>query len=239
VDQFDLSALTWMLSGAAPLKADLAAECGRRLGCEVVQGYGMTEASPVTHLTPPGAFRPGSAGITAPNTQTRIVDPARGVDQDAGQDGEIWVRGPQVMKGYLGNPQATADSIDPDGWLHTGDLGHIDADGHLYVTDRLKELIKGGRRNPCRLRYAAARCLRRPGTDPALCRLSGGWLQADPAAGGDRSDPEVGLREDLAPGAAGCRGRPGQPASRVRRTTDQLSAPAQNAPVRAARIPLV
>ena len=142
VDQFDLSALTWMLSGAAPLKADLAAECGRRLGCEVVQGYGMTEASPVTHLTPRGAFKPGSAGITAPNTQTRIVDPARGVDLDVGQDGEIWVRGPQVMKGYLGNPQATADTIDPDGWLHTGDLGHIDADGHLYVTDRLKELIK-------------------------------------------------------------------------------------------------
>jgi acyl-CoA synthetase (AMP-forming)/AMP-acid ligase II len=142
VEQFDLRALTWMLSGAAPLKADLAAECGRRLGCEVVQGYGMTEASPVTHLTPRGAFKPGSAGVTAPNTQTRIVDPVHGTDLGPDQDGEIWVRGPQVMKGYLGNPQATALTIDPGGWLHTGDLGHIDADGHLYVTDRLKELIK-------------------------------------------------------------------------------------------------
>jgi len=142
VDAFDLSALTWVLSGAAPLKADLAVACGRRLGCEVVQGYGMTEASPVTHVTPPGGFKPGSIGVTAPNTQTRIVDPVRGTDLGTGKDGEIWVRGPQVMKGYLNNPQATAATIDSDGWLHTGDLGHIDADGHVYVTDRLKELVK-------------------------------------------------------------------------------------------------
>jgi acyl-CoA synthetase (AMP-forming)/AMP-acid ligase II len=142
VDKFDLSALTWVLSGAAPLKADLALECGRRLECEVVQGYGMTEASPVTHLTPPGGFKPGSIGVTAPNTQMRIVDPVRGADLGTGEDGEIWVRGPQVMKGYLNNPQATAATVDPEGWLHTGDLGHIDADGHVYVTDRLKELIK-------------------------------------------------------------------------------------------------
>jgi acyl-CoA synthetase (AMP-forming)/AMP-acid ligase II len=142
VDKFDLSALTQIVSGAAPLKAGLAAECGRRLDCEVVQGYGMTEASPVTHITPPSGSKPGSAGVTAPNTQTRIVDPARGADLGPGQDGEIWVRGPQVMKGYLGHPQATAATIDSGGWLHTGDLGHIDADGYLYVTDRLKELIK-------------------------------------------------------------------------------------------------
>ena len=142
VDKFDLSALTQVLSGAAPLKADLAADCGRRLGCEVVQGYGMTELSPVSHCTPRGGFKPGSVGVTAPNTQTRIVDPVRETDLGTGEDGEIYVRGPQVMKGYLNNPQATAATIDPDGWLHTGDLGHIDADGHLYVTDRLKELIK-------------------------------------------------------------------------------------------------
>jgi 4-coumarate--CoA ligase len=142
VDKFDLSALTQVLSGAAPLKADLAADCGRRLGCEVVQGYGMTELSPVSHCTPRGGFKPGSVGVTAPNTQTRIVDPVRETDLGPGEEGEIYVRGPQVMKGYLNNPQDTAATIDPDGWLHTGDLGHIDADGHLYVTDRLKELIK-------------------------------------------------------------------------------------------------
>jgi len=139
VDKFDLSALTQV---PAPLEADVAADCGRRLDCEVVQGYGMTELSPVSHCTPRGGFKPGSVGVTAPNTQTRIVDPVRETDLGTGEDGEICVRGPQVMKGYLGNPQATTATIDPDGWLHTGDLGHIDADGHLYVTDRLKELIK-------------------------------------------------------------------------------------------------
>jgi acyl-CoA synthetase (AMP-forming)/AMP-acid ligase II len=142
VDQFDLSVLTQILCAAAPLKVDLADECGKRLGCEVVQGYGMTELSPASHITPPGWFRPGSVGVTVPNTQTRIVDPASGADAGIGEEGEIWVRGPQVMKGYLNNPQATAAMIDSDGWLRTGDLGHIDADGHLYVVDRLKELIK-------------------------------------------------------------------------------------------------
>ena len=142
VDSFDLSGLAQVLSAAAPLKVDLADECAERLDCEVVQGYGMTELSPASHMTPPGWFRPGSVGVTAPNTQTRIVDPVSGADAGAGEEGEIWVRGPQVMKGYLNNPQATAAMIDADGWLRTGDLGHIDADGHLYVVDRLKELIK-------------------------------------------------------------------------------------------------
>jgi acyl-CoA synthetase (AMP-forming)/AMP-acid ligase II len=142
VDAFDLSVLTQILCAAAPLKVDLADECAKRLDCEVVQGYGMTELSPASHITPPGWFRPGSVGVTVPNTQTRIVDAATGADVGVGEEGEIWVSGPQVMKGYLNNPQATAAMIDADGWLRTGDLGHIDADGHLYVVDRLKELIK-------------------------------------------------------------------------------------------------
>jgi 4-coumarate--CoA ligase len=142
VDKFDLSFLRHIVSAAAPLKADLAAECAKRLDCEVVQAYGMTELSPASHVTPPGQFKPESVGLTVPNTQTRIVDPASGADVGVGEEGEICVHGPQVMKGYLNNPQATAAMIDPDGWLHTGDLGHIDADGHLYVVDRLKELIK-------------------------------------------------------------------------------------------------
>jgi 4-coumarate--CoA ligase len=142
VDAFDLSALRQIFSGAAPLSAELALETGQRIGCEVVQGYGMTELSPVSHLTPSGHFKPGSVGLTAPNTETLIVDPASGEALGVDLDGEVWVRGPQVMQGYLNNPTATRNTIDDDGWLHTGDVGHVDADGHLYVVDRLKELIK-------------------------------------------------------------------------------------------------
>jgi acyl-CoA synthetase (AMP-forming)/AMP-acid ligase II len=141
VDQYDLSSLKMVFSGAAPLSAELALECGARLDCEVVQGYGMTELSPVTHATPSGGFVPGSVGITVPNTELRIVDP-EGNDLGAGEDGEVWVRGPQVMKGYLNNEAATNATIDDEGWLHTGDVGHVDEDGHLFVVDRLKELIK-------------------------------------------------------------------------------------------------
>jgi 4-coumarate--CoA ligase len=142
VDSFDLSALEQVFSGAAPLSAELAMEAGKRLGCEVVQGYGMTELSPVSHLTPPGYSKPGSVGVTAPNTELRIVHPASGEDLGPDEDGELWIRGPQVMKGYLNNPEATALTLDAEGWLHTGDIGHVDDDGHVYVVDRLKELIK-------------------------------------------------------------------------------------------------
>ncbi len=142
VDSFDLSALKQVFSGAAPLSAELAIETGNRLGCEVVQGYGMTELSPVSHLTPMGQFKPGSVGVTVPNAETMIVDPLTGDALGIDVDGEVWVRGPGVMRGYLNNEAATAATIDADGWLHTGDIGHIDADGHMYVVDRLKELIK-------------------------------------------------------------------------------------------------
>lgn len=142
VDQYDLSHVRYMMSGAAPLSAEVGEEAAARLGCEVVQGYGMTELSPVSHMTPPGGYKPGSVGVTAPNTETAIVDPGTGEFLGIDVDGEVWVRGPGVMKGYLNNPSATAATIDDDGWLHTGDVGHIDADGHLYVVDRIKELIK-------------------------------------------------------------------------------------------------
>ncbi len=142
VDAYDLSKVEQVFSAAAPLSADLALEAGKRLGCEVVQGYGMTELSPVSHCTRAGEFRPGSVGVTIPNTETRVVDPGSGDDLDFGVDGEVWVRGPQVMKGYLNNERATADTITDDGWLRTGDIGHIDEDGHLFIVDRLKELIK-------------------------------------------------------------------------------------------------
>ena len=141
IDQYDLSHLKQIFSGAAPLGADLAAEAAARIDCEIVQGYGMTELSPVTHATPPGQGKPGSCGVTVSNTECRIVD-EEGNDQDTGGVGELWIRGPQVMKGYLTNDAATANTIDSEGWLHTGDVGRFDEDGHLYIVDRVKELIK-------------------------------------------------------------------------------------------------
>jgi len=141
VDDYDLSSLSLIMSGAAPLGGDLADDAAKRVGCEVVQGFGMTELSPVSHATLAGQGKAGSSGVTIPNTESRIVDEV-GNDVPAGHDGELWVRGPQVMKGYLNNEGATAATIDRDGWLHTGDVGHIDSDGHLFIVDRLKELIK-------------------------------------------------------------------------------------------------
>ncbi len=142
VDQYDLSSLRQVFSGAAPLSADLALAARARSGCDVVQGYGMTEMSPVSHLTPIGGFKPGTCGVTVPNAECRIVSPETGEDQPVGGEGELWVRGPMVMAGYLNNPEATAVTVDVDGWLHTGDVGVIDTDGHLTIVDRVKELIK-------------------------------------------------------------------------------------------------
>jgi acyl-CoA synthetase (AMP-forming)/AMP-acid ligase II len=145
VDRHDTSSLRVIVSGAAPLDGDLARACGARIGCHVYQGYGLTEASPVTHLPPDGpeaASHPGTVGFALPGTECRAVDPVTRAPLPDGSDGEIAIRGPQVMSGYLNDPEATAAAIDADGWLHTGDLGHIDADGRLHLVDRLKELIK-------------------------------------------------------------------------------------------------
>ncbi|MCB1388292.1 MAG: AMP-binding protein [Rhodobacteraceae bacterium] len=142
VDAFDLSGLRQVNSAAAPLGADVAEAMGKRLGTHATQGYGMTELSPASHVSPQGHGRAGASGVTIPNTQCRVVDPATLEDVPTGADGELWVKGPQLMKGYLNNPKATAETIVEDGWLRTGDIGHFDPDGYLYITDRLKELIK-------------------------------------------------------------------------------------------------
>jgi acyl-CoA synthetase (AMP-forming)/AMP-acid ligase II len=144
VDDFDLSSLQFMLSGAAPLSAELEVACGKRLGCRMEQGYGLTETSPTTHSVPDelAGQMPGSIGPPVPNTECRIVDVTTGEDAPAGEPGELCIRGPQVMKGYLNNPEATARTIDPDGWLHTGDVARIETDGSLRIVDRVKELIK-------------------------------------------------------------------------------------------------
>jgi 4-coumarate--CoA ligase len=142
VDEYDLSKVTVVNSGAAPLSAELALEAGSRLQCEVSQGYGMTELSPTSHRTPGGRSKPGSVGTAIPNTEAMIVDPVSGKPVNVNESGELWIRGPQVMLGYLNNPSATAATVDAEGWLHTGDIGRIDEDGYLFIVDRLKELIK-------------------------------------------------------------------------------------------------
>ena len=141
VDEYDTDSLKVIFSGAAPLSGELGEEAEARMGCSVIQGYGMTELSPVSHATIPGQGKSGSSGVTVSNTECRIVD-LEGNDLGVDEDGELWIRGPQVMKGYLNNDEATAETIDADGWLHTGDVAHFDSDGHIYIVDRIKELIK-------------------------------------------------------------------------------------------------
>ena len=147
VDGVDLSALKHVTSAAAPLDGELAEACAKRLGLHaVLQAYGMTELSPGTHAVPQDDPEPppGAVGKLFPSTEMRLVG-ADGNDVGDDETGEIWIRGPQVMKGYLGRPADTDATIDRDGWLHTGDIGHLDEDGYLYIVDRLKDLIiRGG-----------------------------------------------------------------------------------------------
>jgi acyl-CoA synthetase (AMP-forming)/AMP-acid ligase II len=140
----DLTSVRKLFSGAAPLGADVIRQCTARVGCFLQQGYGLTESSPATHTTPddPANTKPGSIGAPLANTECRVVDPTSRADVAPGQDGEIWIRGPQVMLGYLNCPEATQATVDEDGWLHTGDIGHADAHGDFFIVDRLKELIK-------------------------------------------------------------------------------------------------
>ncbi|MFT4127975.1 MAG: AMP-binding protein [Gordonia sp. (in: high G+C Gram-positive bacteria)] len=154
VDNYDLSSLEVMLSGAAPLDDELGKAVAKRLNLTMLQGYGMSELSPVSHMIPPNVddfglpFPPlSSTGWAVPNSENKIVDPATGEDIGIPADGlsapgELWVKGPNVMLGYLNNDQATAETIDADGYLHTGDMAQVDATGCVYIVDRLKELIK-------------------------------------------------------------------------------------------------
>jgi acyl-CoA synthetase (AMP-forming)/AMP-acid ligase II len=143
-DEYDLSSLRYAFCGAAPLDVEIAERAEARLGCRIRQGYGMTEASPGTHQVYDDDFPnlpAGSIGRLAPNTEARLVAPGTDDDVEPGTPGELLIRGPQVMAGYLGNPEATAITV-TDGWLHTGDLVRVDEDGVFWVVDRIKELIK-------------------------------------------------------------------------------------------------
>lgn len=144
VDRFDLSKLEALHCGAAPLSPEVANACSERLGVNINYGYGMTELSSLSHLSYRNAEKPKalSIGYCLPNTLCKVVDPESQRDLEPGEKGEVCIRGPQVMKGYLGQPEATAEIIDSEGWLHTGDIGYTDEAGALFIVDRLKELIK-------------------------------------------------------------------------------------------------
>ena len=146
VDKYDLSSVRQIMSAAAPLGADVAKATTARLHgrCVIRQGYGLTETSPLSHLMPlaVGMSKPGSVGVPVLNQLVKVVGVDSGNNLPAGQEGEIYIKGPNVMKGYLNQPDATNKTLTKDGWLKTGDIGYFDQDGFFYITDRLKELIK-------------------------------------------------------------------------------------------------
>ncbi|KAK7076224.1 hypothetical protein SK128_028319, partial [Halocaridina rubra] len=133
-----------IVCGAAPLGPALVEEFWKKFGEDIQfqEGFGMTEASPVTHLTPAGKYTPGSTGVAVPNTMAKIADINTGQTLGPGIEGELCVHGPQVMKGYYNNEKATKETIDENGWLHTGDIAKIDDQQNVFIVDRLKELIK-------------------------------------------------------------------------------------------------
>ena len=145
VDEHDVSSLRWINSGAAPLGAELADACARAPRLHGRPGLRPDRDEP-GHPRGAGRARREPAGIDrparfrAPSAGSSTSRPGRTLGP--GEDGEVWIRGPQVMRGYLGDEQSTADTLDADGWLHTGDIGHADEDGWFYLVDRLKELIK-------------------------------------------------------------------------------------------------
>jgi long-chain acyl-CoA synthetase len=133
-------ALRVVASGGSALAPAVAAALGERLGVPVIQGYGLAELSPLSHNDLPGRSRPGSVGPAVPGTECRIVDLDTGAGLGTGHKGEVLLRGPQLMAGYLGQPHAP--DIDADGWFHTGDVGYQDADGWLFLVDRIKDVFK-------------------------------------------------------------------------------------------------
>jgi long-chain acyl-CoA synthetase len=142
VRQYDLHSVKACISGAAPLPMDVQIKFGEITGGRLVEGYGLTEAAPVTHCNPIyGERRKGSIGLPFPNVEAKIMDYETFVEKPVGQDGELWLRGPQVMKGYWNKPDETAVTVTEDGWLRTGDIARVDADGYFYIVDRLKDII--------------------------------------------------------------------------------------------------
>jgi long-chain acyl-CoA synthetase len=140
----DLRHLSVCYSGASALPAEILRRWEQATGAPIYEGYGQTEAGPIlTYNAPNLPIKPGRVGLPLPGTDIRIVDVATGVPLAANQPGEICARGPQIMSGYWNQPEETASAL-RDGWLHTGDIGAIDAEGHLAILDRLKDMVITG-----------------------------------------------------------------------------------------------
>jgi len=151
VDEYELGSVRAILCGAAPIDHTLMSAVATRLNTRMRQGYGMSEASPVTHILPPDAedqgLSLGSIGFAIANLEAKLINVETAAEIEApaegqSEPGELWVRGPNVMLGYLGRDDATAEIIDVDGFLHTGDIATVGVFGEFYIVDRLKELIK-------------------------------------------------------------------------------------------------
>lgn len=144
ISSYDLSSVRRFNCGAAPLTLDTAADFRKATGCgEIRQGYGMTETTVAVMYNAPGyPLKSGSVGLLLPNTTAQVIDLKSKKVLGPRERGEIWLRGPQIMLGYINDPTATQSTIDSDGWLHTGDVGYYDEDGYFFVVDRIKELIK-------------------------------------------------------------------------------------------------
>ncbi|XP_033733817.1 4-coumarate--CoA ligase 1-like isoform X2 [Pecten maximus] len=141
VQKYDLTSIQVSICAAAPLAFSLFTEYQNRLNLSIIQGYGMTELSPVATLDTMSSVHPGTSGFLIPNTSAKVVNIDTGAELGPGQIGEICIRGPQIMKGYHNNKEATDETV-RDGWLHTGDIGYVNDDECFVITDRLKELIK-------------------------------------------------------------------------------------------------
>jgi long-chain acyl-CoA synthetase len=142
VKRYDLRSIQACISGSAPLPMEVQVRFGEITGGRLVEGYGLTEAAPVTHCNPVfGQRKAGSIGVPLPDVEAKIVNHETLEEQPVGEPGELWVRGPQIMAGYWNQPDETAKCLMPGGWLRTGDIARMDEDGYFYIIDRLKDII--------------------------------------------------------------------------------------------------
>ena len=140
--KYDLSSLRYVKAGAMPIPPEIKEKWENETGVRMILAYGLSEASPETHTSPPDRIKPGTIGIPIMDTDARIMDEETGTRElPPGEIGELVLRGPQVMKGYLNRPEENAVTL-RDGWLHTGDLARMDEEGYFYIVDRKKEIIK-------------------------------------------------------------------------------------------------